>query len=101
MFIQSSNQKIKITTIADRIEVDTQGQLTIIDYNSEVPTRKDILSELSPQLIVESLKAIDGGFNIDNRPPSKLKELRIICVKIASSKPYIKTANLSRTGRTF
>ena len=49
MFIQTSNQKIKITTIANRIEVDTQGQLTIRDYKTGVvPTRKDILSGLSP-----------------------------------------------------
>ena len=95
-FIETSNQKIKITTIADRIEVDTQGQLTIIDYKTGVvPTRKDILSGLSPQLIVESLIALDSGFNIANVKISNAP--RIIYVKIASSKPYIKTTEMQLT----
>ncbi|WPY00852.1 AddB family double-strand break repair helicase subunit B [Candidatus Trichorickettsia mobilis] len=95
-FIETSNQKIKITTIADRIEVDTQGQLTIIDYKTGVvPTRKDILSGLSPQLIVESLIALDSGFNIANVKISNAP--RIIYVKIASSKPYIKTTEIQLT----
>ncbi|WP_316354460.1 PD-(D/E)XK nuclease family protein [Candidatus Trichorickettsia mobilis] len=98
MFIQTSKQKIKITTIADRIEVDTQGQLTIIDYKTGVvPTRRDVLSGLSSQLIVESLIALDGGFNIANRPFAKLNAPRIIYVKIASSKPYIKTTEIQLT----
>jgi ATP-dependent helicase/nuclease subunit B len=83
-------KKIDILAIADRIEVGKDGNVYIMDYKTgAIPTRTDVLSGLSPQLIVESIILAEGGFNI---PSIHVK--KIIYVKINSNKPYLKMTEI-------
>ena len=85
MQVKILDQYIKITAIADRIEIDDKGYATILDYKTgALPTKKDTLNGLSPQLIVEAIILANNGFNIKT---NKIKKL--VYVKIASSEPYI------------
>lgn len=90
MFLNIAGQEIKIVGVADRIEVDAQGQSVVIDYKTgSLPSRKDIDCGLSPQLIIAGLMMEEGGFGIKVR---NVKQ--VIYVKISSSKPYIQTLNI-------
>jgi ATP-dependent helicase/nuclease subunit B len=91
---------ITIKAIADRIEVGSSGSLSIFDFKTgSIPTKKEILSGLSPQLLVEAIIAFQNGFPIESKlnkdveNPNLLAQakLAIIYVKIASSSPYIRT----------
>ncbi len=84
------DKKITIIAIADRIEIGKDGSAYIMDYKTgAVPSKKDVLSGLSPQLIIESIILAEGGFDL----PSNMIE-QIIYVKINSNKPYIKTTEI-------
>jgi ATP-dependent helicase/nuclease subunit B len=88
-----ADQQLKIIAVADRIEIDELGQAVIIDYKTgTLPTRKDIDSGLSPQLIIEALILQLGGFGINI---TNVKQ--IIYVKISSSEPYIQTVEIDLT----
>ena len=90
IFLNIAGQEIKIIGVADRIEVDEQGQSVVIDYKTgSLPSRKDVDCGLSPQLIIAGLMMQEGGFGIKVR---NVKQ--IIYVKISSSKPYIQTLNI-------
>ena len=90
MFLNIAGQEIKIIGVADRIEVDEQGQSVVIDYKTgSLPSRKDIDCGLSPQLIIAGLMMEEGGFGIKVR---NVKQ--VMYVKISSSKPYIQTLNI-------
>lgn len=85
-------KKLRIMAIADRVEVDQEGNLTILDYKTgAIPTKKDVFAGLSPQLIIEALIAKAGGFSII---PSAKSSIKLIYVKIASSSPYIQTTDI-------
>lgn len=87
------DQEIKITAIADRIVVNDQGIATILDYKTgALPTKKEVLAGLSPQLILEAIILLNGGFNIKVNDIEKL-----IYVKIASSEPFIQTVEIDIT----
>jgi RecB family exonuclease len=85
MDISLSKRIIKITAIADRIEVTKNNEIYIIDYKTgALPTLKSINEGLSPQLILEALIAKHGYFqNLDSKIISQ-----IIYVKISLSEPY-------------
>jgi len=56
-------KNITLKAIADRVELDHDGTLAIIDFKTgSVPTKKDVLSGLSPQLLIEAIIACEGGF---------------------------------------
>ena len=83
--INIAGKNITLKTVADRIEVNHQGFVTIIDFKTgSLPTKKDVLSGISPQMLVEAIILIKGGFNIQSTKVAKL-----IYVKLRSSKPYI------------
>ena len=83
-------KKLTILAIADRIEVGKQGKAYIMDYKTgAIPTKKDIISGLSPQLIIESIILSENGFNL---PVNKIE--KIIYIKINSHSPYIKTTEI-------
>ena len=57
-----------LTAKADRIELDGAGQATIIDYKSGTPpTDTEVKAGFSPQLMVEGIIALAGGF--EGLPP--------------------------------
>ena len=93
LVIDTATQQIKITAIADRIELNDQGEITILDYKTgALPSRQDIVSGLSPQLLIEAMIAQNSGFGM------KIKDIKeIIYVKISSSKPYIQTTEIKLT----
>jgi ATP-dependent helicase/nuclease subunit B len=78
-------REIEIIAIADRIEITKSGKSVILDYKTgAVPTKKDVFSGLSPQMIIEALIMMENGFGLGCYPTELL-----IYVKIANSKPYI------------
>ena len=88
-----AGQKIRLISIADRIEINQNGIATILDYKTGAPPSKtDVLSGLSPQLIIEAIILSEGGFDIKSRSPEK-----IIYVKINSSAPYFKLIEIDLT----
>jgi ATP-dependent helicase/nuclease subunit B len=88
-----AGQTIMINGIADRIEVDANSVAIILDYKTGmVPTKKDVLSGKSPQLIITALMSLEGGFGVKINEVSKL-----VYVKISSSNPYIKLTEIELT----
>ena len=93
MIIKVADQDIKIVAIADRIEVDNRGRAIIMDYKTgAIPSRKDVESGLSPQLIIEAIICLEGGFDLQINDVSSL-----VYIKIASNSPYIETSEINLT----
>lgn len=90
-----AEQELTIVGVADRVEIDKYGKISILDYKTgTLPSKKDIESGLSPQLIILALMALEGGFILD---PSANIPHEIIYVKLASSQPYIQTTEVNLT----
>ncbi len=84
------NKQITIKAIADRIEIDKNNIAHIMDYKTgAIPTKQDVLSGLSPQLIIEAIILNAGGFDI-----KKADGFKLTYIKINSSKPYIKITEI-------
>lgn len=83
-------KKVTILAVADRIEVGKHGEVYIMDYKTgAIPSKKDITSGLSPQLIIESIILSENGFDL---LANKIE--KIIYIKINSHSPYIKTTEI-------
>jgi ATP-dependent helicase/nuclease subunit B len=95
IILDINGTKIKIIALADRIELNKEkNKAIIIDYKTgAIPTKKDVLSGLSPQLIIESIILHEGGFP----ELGKIETESLIYVKIASQEPYISTIEISIT----
>jgi len=93
IYLNIAEQELKITGIADRIEINDLGQAIIIDYKTgTMPTIKEVELGVSPQLIIESIMLQQEGFSM------KVNDVQqIMYVKISSSKPYIQTMKLDIT----
>ncbi|MEA0970211.1 putative double-strand break repair protein AddB [Candidatus Megaera venefica] len=88
-------KNITLKAIADRVELDQDGTLAIIDFKTgSVPTKKDVLSGLSPQLLIEAIIACEGGFPLGSELSFK-NGVVIIYVKIGSSSPYISLTEIT------
>lgn len=74
-----AGQVFTLTTIADRIDLNNDDKLTLIDYKTgSVPQPKDIQAGFSPQLTLEALIACTGGFHkIDAHDVAKLEYLKL------------------------
>ena len=73
--------------------MDQDGIATIIDFKTgAAPTKQEVYSGLSPQLIVEAIILSEGGFSINCQ---QVKNLAY--VKIASNHPYIRTSLITIT----
>ena len=61
--IETKNGKFTLTAIADRIDRLSDDKLSIIDYKTgTVPTKSAVTRGFSPQLTLEALIALAGGF---------------------------------------
>jgi ATP-dependent helicase/nuclease subunit B len=88
-----AGQQVTLIAIADRIDIDQNNTVEIIDYKTgAVPSKKDVLSGLFPQLLIEAIILSEGGFAI---APAKV--FLLTYVKINSSKPYINTTQINIT----
>ncbi|TAL37439.1 MAG: double-strand break repair protein AddB [Alphaproteobacteria bacterium] len=73
-----------LTTIADRVDRNSDDQLAVIDYKTgAVPTQKSVALGYSPQLTLEALIAFRGGF--DKIDASEVGELQYW--KLSGGKP--------------
>ncbi len=89
---------ITIAAIADRIEIDSKGKVTILDYKTgAAPSQKEVLLGLSPQLVIEAIIAYEGGFNLPTN--YDLGEIVITFVKIASSSPYLQMKEIKLSAK--
>lgn len=89
---------ITIAAIADRIEVDSQGKMTILDYKTGVaPSQKEVLLGLSPQLVIEAIIAYDKGFDLPDT--YDLDEIVIAFVKVGSSSPYLQVKEIKLSAK--
>jgi ATP-dependent helicase/nuclease subunit B len=86
-------QELTIIGVADRIGIDEFGAAVIINYKTgSLPSKKDVESGLSPQLIIEGLMLQEGGFGIE---VNNVKQ--VTYVKISISKPIIQTLEIDIT----
>jgi len=80
------DNKIKISAVADRIEI-SEDKIRIIDFKTgSVPTKSEVNSGKSPQLIIEAIILAKGGFNnieLINQ------SIDIVYYKISTKEPYI------------
>jgi ATP-dependent helicase/nuclease subunit B len=91
------DQEVTILAIADRIDLHADGSATILDYKTgAVPSQKDVLSGLSPQLLIEAIILFENGFKI-----TAAKVSSMIYVKINSASPYITTTEIKLSPEDF
>jgi ATP-dependent helicase/nuclease subunit B len=84
--IEIAGNKIKICAIADRIEISDK-KIRIIDFKTGVvPTKSEVDTGKSPQLIIESIICMNNGFKDINY---RNQELEIVYYKISTKEPYI------------
>jgi ATP-dependent helicase/nuclease subunit B len=63
--INAADKEFTLHARADRIETDSQNNITIIDYKTgTIPSDTDVLLGLSPQMTLEALIANNQGFFI-------------------------------------
>ena len=84
--VEIDEHRLIISAKADRIEITNDKKVNIIDYKTGVvPTKKDVMLGLSPQLLIESMIVKNLGFK-----EFTCQEIGgIVYIKISSSKPYI------------
>jgi ATP-dependent helicase/nuclease subunit B len=57
-----------LTARADRIELNKDGSVTLVDYKTgEVPPKNEILDGFAPQLTLEAAMALRGAFDLGSR----------------------------------
>ncbi|NRB11263.1 MAG: PD-(D/E)XK nuclease family protein, partial [Rickettsiaceae bacterium] len=93
MMLNIAGKDIVVTSIADRIEIDENREAVIIDYKTgAMPSKSEVASGLSPQLVIAALILLQGGFGIEI---TGIKSL--LYVKINHNEPYIKTQAITLT----
>ncbi len=85
---------VKVFAIADRIEISSSGKIDIIDFKTgAVPTRAEIDSGISSQMLIEAMIAANNGYkDITTSIPDNL-----CYIKVASTKPYLRMMNIPIT----
>ena len=77
MVIEAPAGPFTVTAKADRIDMLTDGGIEILDYKTGgVPTKKDVVAGLSPQLALEALIVEAGGF--EGVPAAAVSALRYL-----------------------
>lgn len=93
MYVDIDDKKQRIIAIADEIVVNADGSVHIIDYKTGVPpTKKDVLSGIAPQLIVEGLILARGGF----KGLPRVNPSQISFIKLSHSDPYLQEISMSQ-----
>lgn len=97
-----NGQEVAIAAIADRISMNKDGQVSIIDYKTgQAPSKQDVLNGIAPQMMIEAIILREGGFHMDL--PKTLIDIlsvtKLIYVKIASKKPYINMTTIDITAQ--
>ncbi len=85
-----SGESYFLTAIADRIEVNQENTINILDYKTGyVPSKKEVKLGLAPQLLIEALIASKGGFKelLNTQGLSHNLIEQLIYVKISPSEP--------------
>jgi ATP-dependent helicase/nuclease subunit B len=86
IYLDFDNRRIKLLAIADEIIINKDGSAQILDYKTgALPSRQDVLSGLSPQLIIEGLILQHDGF----KDIAAIAPTKVTFVKLASSEPYV------------
>lgn len=63
LLLHNGTKSITITSIADRIEIDYAGNITLIDFKTgAIPAKEDVLNGHSVQMIIEAIIYFSGGF---------------------------------------
>jgi ATP-dependent helicase/nuclease subunit B len=92
MQLHYGDKKLQITAIADEIVIKKDGSVEILDYKTGAPpSAKDVLSGLSPQLVLEALIMHNAGFEGITGAQTD----NVIFVKISSSKPHLSQTVIS------
>ncbi|MDX1924561.1 MAG: PD-(D/E)XK nuclease family protein [Rickettsiaceae bacterium] len=82
-----NSQSIELSAIADRIEV-YDNKIRIIDFKTGAPpSKKDVFSGKSPQLMVEAIIYSSGGFK--EIPYNPKAEIELVYIKINTRSPYL------------
>ncbi len=90
MNLELEDTSVLITAIADRIDMQKNGRIHILDYKTgTLPTKADIMQGISVQMLVEAMIADINGFTGIEGPPEEL-----IYVKIASRSPYVTSTSI-------
>ncbi len=78
-------KSVELRAIADRIEL-SNTKIRIVDFKTGyVPSKKDLFSGKSPQLIIEAIILLEHGFkiSINNR------EIELVYIKINTKSPFV------------
>jgi ATP-dependent helicase/nuclease subunit B len=90
--IEVAGEKIKIFGYADRIDALKDGGLELIDFKTGgVPSQKDMLQFLSPQLPMEAYIAAQNGFSKIKAAPSHA----LTYIKLAHGPDAFQTTSIS------
>lgn len=93
MYADIDDKKQRIIAIADELVVNADGSIHIIDYKTGVPpTKKDVLSGIAPQLIVEGLILARGGF----KGLPRVNPSQISFIKLSHSDPYLQEISMNQ-----
>jgi ATP-dependent helicase/nuclease subunit B len=85
---------IIIAAIADRIEITKKGEIYIMDYKTGIiPTKKDIITGKAPQMLIEAMILLEGGFDIAASYKIDFSKINITYLKINSNPPYLTETN--------
>lgn len=75
----------RLSARADRIDVRTDGTLSILDYKTgQVPSGSQVASGLSPQLSLEAAMAAEGGFDEAGVPKASVGRLTYVALSGAT-----------------
>ena len=87
--LRIKGEEIILTARADRIDIDKTGQCAIYDYKTgQVPAMIHVQDGLEPQLPLEAIIALHGGF--DNMTSAQTKCLAFIALKESSWENMLK-----------
>jgi len=91
MYVDIDDKTQRIIAIADEIVVNEDGSVHIIDYKTGTPpTKKDVLSGIAPQLIVEGLILARGGF----KGLPKVNPSQISFIKLSHNDPHLQEISM-------